>query len=72
MGPIKSEKAVEVLPSLPYPDPALAAMGEYCSLASLAPAPLPRCPARRLPRAVSAAAASTPPRDVMPAGGAAP
>lgn len=26
MGPIKSEKAVEVLPSLPYPDPALAAM----------------------------------------------
>ncbi|MPC46642.1 hypothetical protein E2C01_040366 [Portunus trituberculatus] len=26
MGPIKSEKSLEVLPSLPYPDPALAAM----------------------------------------------
>ena len=31
MGPIKTEKASyeNVLPTLPYPDPALAAMGKY-------------------------------------------
>lgn len=29
MGPIKSEKSVDMLPTLPYPDPALAAMGKY-------------------------------------------
>ncbi|XP_042882310.1 paired box protein Pax-1-like isoform X1 [Penaeus japonicus] len=28
MGPIKSEKSVDMLPTLPYPDPALAAMGK--------------------------------------------
>lgn len=29
MGPIKSEKSMDMLPTLPYPDPALAAMGKY-------------------------------------------
>ena len=50
MGPIKTEKTSfdNVLPSLPYPDPALAAMGEYpkkefsqIKLANIYSAPFP-------------------------------
>lgn len=63
MGPIKSEKAVEVLPSLPYPDPALAAMGEYPPL----PAAVPRAAPVSPPLGWVYRSASTSPRGTTPA-----